>query len=37
MVTQGRQSCQDWGTEIIDRLSPDLRESFPEIKGLLQS
>lgn len=29
-----RQSQQGWGAKVIDRLSQDLREEFPEIKGL---
>lgn len=28
-----RQSRQGWGSKIIDRLSSDLREYFPEMKG----
>ena len=28
-----RQSHQGWGAKIIDRLSSDLREAFPEMKG----
>jgi predicted nuclease of restriction endonuclease-like (RecB) superfamily len=28
-----RQSRQGWGAKIIDRLSSDLREAFPEMKG----
>lgn len=28
-----RQSSQGWGTKIIDRLSSDLRDAFPEMKG----
>ena|SRR5947208_1484709 len=29
-----RQSEQGWGARVIDRLSADLRHSFPEMKGL---
>jgi predicted nuclease of restriction endonuclease-like (RecB) superfamily len=29
-----RQNHQNWGSKVIDRLSADLRESFPEMKGL---
>ena len=29
-----RQSQQGWGAKVIDRLSQDLREEFPELKGL---
>jgi hypothetical protein len=29
-----RQSQQGWGAKIIDRLSADLRESFPDMQGL---
>lgn len=28
-----RQSRQGWGAKVIDRLSSDLREAFPEMKG----
>lgn len=28
-----RQSEQGWGTKVIERLSHDLRNAFPEIKG----
>ncbi len=28
-----RQQNQGWGTKVIDRLSRDLREAFPEMKG----
>ncbi|MCW2840040.1 MAG: hypothetical protein JWR55_1523 [Aeromicrobium sp.] len=28
-----RQAEQGWGTKVIDRLSHDLRRSFPEMKG----
>lgn len=28
-----RQSTQGWGARVIDRLSRDLREAFPEMKG----
>jgi len=28
-----RQSQQNWGAKIVDRLSQDLRSSFPELKG----
>ena len=28
-----RQSRQGWGTKVIDRLSADLREEFPDTKG----
>lgn len=28
-----RQNEEGWGTQIIDRLSQDLRQSFPEMKG----
>lgn len=28
-----RQSTQGWGAKVIDRLSRDLREAFPEMKG----
>lgn len=29
-----RQSQQGWGAKVIDRLSQDLRQEFPELKGL---
>lgn len=29
-----RQESQGWGAKVIDRLSHDLRESFPEMNGL---
>lgn len=29
-----RQSRQGWGTKVIDRLSSDLRDAFPQMKGL---
>lgn len=29
-----RQSQQGWGSKVIDRLSQDLRQEFPELKGL---
>lgn len=29
-----RQSQNTWGSKVIDRLSSDLREAFPEMKGL---
>lgn len=29
-----RQSRQGWGTKVIDRLSSDLRNAFPQMKGL---
>jgi predicted nuclease of restriction endonuclease-like (RecB) superfamily len=29
-----RQNRQDWGSKVINRLSADLQESFPEMKGL---
>lgn len=29
-----RQNHQNWGSKVIDRLAADLRESFPEMKGL---
>jgi len=29
-----RQNRQGWGAKVIDRLSADLREAFPEMKGL---
>jgi predicted nuclease of restriction endonuclease-like (RecB) superfamily len=29
-----RQNQQDWGSKVINRLSADLQESFPEMKGL---
>ncbi|GHS91407.1 hypothetical protein FACS1894139_15500 [Planctomycetales bacterium] len=28
-----RQNKQGWGAKVIDRLSPDLRLAFPEMKG----
>lgn len=32
-----RQSRQGWGAKVIDRLSADLREAFPDMKGLSSS
>src|SRR5438132_937700 len=32
-----RQTRQGWGAKVIDRLSADLREAFPEIKGFSSS
>ncbi|TVM04427.1 MAG: DUF1016 domain-containing protein [Candidatus Brocadia sp. WS118] len=32
-----RQNRQGWGTKVIDRLSADLREAFPDMKGLSAS
>lgn len=29
-----RQQSQGWGAKVIDRLSADLREAFPDMKGL---
>lgn len=29
-----RQAAQGWGSKVIDRLGRDLREAFPEMKGL---
>jgi len=29
-----RQERQGWGTKVIDRLSSDLRDAFPDMKGL---
>ena len=29
-----RQECAGWGARVIDRLSTDLREAYPEMKGL---
>lgn len=29
-----RQECEGWGAKVIDRLSADLRESFPQMQGL---
>lgn len=29
-----RQSRQQWGAKVIDRLSADLRDAFPDMKGL---
>ena len=29
-----RQDRQGWGTKVVDRLASDLRETFPEMKGL---
>jgi predicted nuclease of restriction endonuclease-like (RecB) superfamily len=29
-----RQSQQGWGAKVINRLSMDLREAFPDMKGL---
>ena len=29
-----RQNRQGWGAKVIDRLSADLREAFPDMKGL---
>ena len=28
-----RQQTQGWGAKVIDRLSGDLREAFPDMKG----
>ncbi len=30
-----RQKRQGWGARVIDRLASDLREAFPEMKGLV--
>jgi predicted nuclease of restriction endonuclease-like (RecB) superfamily len=30
----GRQSQQGWGAKVIDSISADLREAFPDMKGL---
>ena len=32
-----RQNRQGWGAKVIDRLSVDLREAFPDMKGLSSS
>ena len=32
-----RQEQQGWGAKVIDRLSADLREAFPDMKGLSSS
>ena len=32
-----RQQRQGWGAKVIDRLSADLREAFPEMRGLSAS
>ena len=32
-----RQNRQGWGAKVIDRLSADLREAFPDMKGLSSS
>jgi predicted nuclease of restriction endonuclease-like (RecB) superfamily len=32
-----RQTRQGWGAKVIDRLAADLRESFPDMKGLSAS
>ena len=32
-----RQTRQGWGAKVIDRLSTDLREAFPEMKGFSSS
>ena len=32
-----RQTRQGWGTKVIDRLAADLRETFPDMKGLSAS
>lgn len=32
-----RQNRQGWGAKVIDRLSIDLREAFPDMKGLSSS
>ncbi len=32
-----RQDREDWGSKVIERLSGDLREEFPEMKGLSAS
>ena len=32
-----RQTRQGWGAKVIDRLSSDLRETFPEMKGFSSS
>jgi hypothetical protein len=29
-----RQAKEGWGAKVIDRLSSDLRDAFPEMKGL---
>jgi len=29
-----RQQSEGWGTKVIDRLSADLREAFPDMQGL---
>lgn len=29
-----RQTAEGWGTRVIDRLAADLRQAFPEMKGL---
>lgn len=33
-VILSRQEAEGWGARVIDRLSGDLREAFPEMKGL---
>lgn len=31
-----RQEAEGWGTRVIDRLSADLRQAFPKMRGLSQ-
>lgn len=33
-VILGRQNAEGWGAKVIDRLSVDLREAFPDMQGL---
>jgi predicted nuclease of restriction endonuclease-like (RecB) superfamily len=33
-IILGRQDAQGWGTKVIDRLSADLRQAFPDMQGL---
>lgn len=37
MDSMQRQSTQGWGAKVIDRLSSDLRDAFPEMKGFSTS
>ena len=33
-IILARQAAEGWGTKVIDRLSADLREEFPDMQGL---
>jgi hypothetical protein len=33
-IILGRQEKEGWGTRVIDRLSTDLRQTFPDMQGL---